>query len=211
MRCILFIYFLVSSLNLLSQIPVAEEPLHHILYEDEEIRVLEIVALPGDTALMHQHDYNYCYIATQGGKMWLEDLGEESRAVSLPTHYAGGKFNLAEGPFTHRFANIDNKDIRFFTIEHKSGVASGIIRKPLPADVILESDLFTIRKLQLVPLSAMKIPHSGTTIVLNLSSLPLSFSQGQKLEYWSKFNREEPIYLQNLAQDTVQCAVFEIY
>ena len=62
-----------------AQIPVAEEPLHHVIFEDEQVRVLEIIALPGDTALMHQHDYNYCYIAVQGGKLWLEDQGEKSR------------------------------------------------------------------------------------------------------------------------------------
>ncbi len=211
MRRLLVIYFLISSLNLFSQIPVAEEPLHYILYEDEEIRVLEIIALPGDTALLHQHDYNYCYIATQGGKMWLEDLGKESRKVLLPTHYAGGKFNLSEGPFTHRFANIDEHDIRFFTLEHKLGKVSNTRLESLSHDFILDSDLFTIRKLQLNPLSAAKIPHSGTVIVLNLSRLPLAYTEGKEIEYWRRFTSKEPIYIQNVSQDTLQCAIFEVY
>ena len=46
----------LSLLNLSGQILLEDEPLHHILYEDEEIRILEIIAMPGDTALMHQHD-----------------------------------------------------------------------------------------------------------------------------------------------------------
>ena len=167
--------------------------------------------MPGDTALMHQHDYNYCYISTQGGKMWLEDLGKESRVVNLPTHYAGGKFNLLEGPFTHRFANIDEQEIRFFTVEHKSGTASQTVSKPLPEDNILESDLFTVRMLNLSPLSAKEIPHDGTIIVLNLAESPLFITRNQPIEYWRRFDQNESVYIQNLAQDTISCAVFEIF
>lgn len=212
MRLLFYFLIVVSSLlNLSAQIPVGEEPLHHILHEDEEIRVLEIIATPGDTALMHQHDYNYCYIATRGGRMWLEDYGKESREVKLPTHYAGGKFNLSEGPFTHRFANIGDNNIRFFTVEHKTGIARQSVSKPLPADNILESKLFTISKLNLAPLSSLKIPHKGTVILLNLAEDLLFISENQPLEYWALFERNESIYIQNMAQDTIPCAVFEIY
>lgn len=206
-----FIFVFTIQPSLWAQIPVAAEPLHHILYEDEEIRVLEIVALPGDTALLHQHDYSYCYIATQGGKMWLQDLGEESRTVNLPTHYAGGKFELANGPFAHRFANIDSVTIRFFTVEHKSGIASLSAERPLPSDNILKSELFTVRKMNLAPLSAMEVPHNGTAIILNLTEIPVFSSKNQPIEYWTRFSRNEPIYVQNLAQDSILCAVFEIY
>jgi len=146
------------QLSMYAQIPVADEPLHHVIHEDDEVRILEIIAVPGDTAQMHQHDYNYCYIAVKGGKMWLEDQGEDSRTVALPDYYCGGKFDLENNPFVHRFANIDTSEIQFFTIEHKSGLASLKRSKENLDHVILENELFRVRKLEIAPLSSLE-PH----------------------------------------------------
>ena len=143
--------------------------------------------------------------------MWLQDKGEQSRIVNLPTHYAGGKFKLSEGPFTHRFANIDIKDIRFFTIDHKTCVARNPVPTPLTSDNILNSELFTIRMLNLAPLSSMKITHKGTAILLNLADIPLNTSKESQFEYWTRNDRDEPVQVHNLSKDTIPCAVFEIY
>jgi len=167
--------------------------------------------MPGDTALMHQHDYSYCYIAVKGGRMWLEDLGEQSRTVNLPTHYAGGKFDLAAGPFTHRFANIDTSEIRFFTIEHKSGIASVPIRNQLPKDNILKSELFTIRKLDIAPLSSKDLAHARVAILLNLGENSLIAEGEEKLEYWKRFEKNAPIQVHNMTEVPNSIAVFEIY
>jgi len=205
------IFLICIVQNTQSQIPVANEPLHYILYEDADIRVLEIVAMPGDTALMHQHDYSYCYIAIKGGKMWLEDLGKESRTVNLPTHYAGGKFDLITGPFTHRFANIDTSEIQFFTVEHKSGIASIPLPSELPKENILESELFTIRKLEIAPLSSKDLAHNGLAILLILGENSLITTGEEKLEYWKRYVKDEPIRVINMAKVSTPIAVFEIY
>jgi hypothetical protein len=194
-----------------AQILVADEPLHHVIYEDTQVRVLEIVALPGDTAQMHQHDYNYCYIAVNGGQLWLEDLGEKSRTVSLPDHYCGGKFDLENNPFVHRFANIDNSEIRFFTIEHKSGLASPKQNMERVEYVILENDLFVVRKMEIPPLSGLQVRHNRKCFLLNLSGNPMLFSGDQAVSYWEHKNSDEKIQLSNLSDQAILIAVFEIY
>ena len=197
--------------SITAQIPVAEEPLHHVIYEDDEVRVLEIIAIPGDTALVHRHDYNYCYIAVKGGILWLEDLGEESRVVALPTHYVGGKFELNKSPFVHRFANIDTVQIQFFTIEHKLGVPSREVSSILRDDIVLKDDLFTVRMLEIAPLSSIPIIHEGTTILLNLSSDPLLFSGEKAVPYWMHFAEDEGLHISNMSNTSILVAVFEIY
>jgi len=203
------LYFLINSIA--AQIAVEDEPLHHVLYEDAEIRILEIVALPGDTAAMHQHNYNYCYIATAGGKMWLEDAGEEGRIVTLPTHYAGGKFELEKAPFVHRFANIDTAIISFFTIEHKVGVVTHDDILPLPNDSIMASELFAIRKLSLPPLSARVLEHDGTAVLLNLSRNPLLHTESEHVVYWKRFDAQEKIQIHNMSEKEIIIALFEVY
>ena len=207
---IVLMYF-VSWQSIICQIPVGEEPLHHILHEDATIRILEIVAMPGDTALMHRHDYNYCYVATQGGKMWLEDLGEDSREVQLPTHYAGGKSELSNGPFIHRFANIDTTAIRFFTVEHKTGIPQRIVSSSLGEDYVFKNDLFSFRKLEIAPLSSKVIVHTSLAILLNLDEHALGISGKQALEYWQLFDNEESIRVHNMENVSVSIAIFEIY
>lgn|GEM_PF-1773136 len=197
--------------SLSAQIPVEEETLHHVLYEDEEIRILEIIALPGDTAAIHQHNYNYCYISTAGGKMWLEDEGEEGRTVNLPTHYAGGKFELNEAPFIHRFANIDTSLISFFTVEHKLGKVTREVSGDLMEDNILTSKLFSIRKLRILPLSARSLPHQGTAVLLNLNKDSLLSSGNEKVVYWKCFDAQELIQIQNMGKETIDVALFEIF
>ena len=194
-----------------AQIPVAEEALHHVIYEDAEVRVLEIVAVPGDTAQMHQHDYNYCYIALEGGELWLEDLGEDSRTVSLPDHYCGGKFDLENNPFVHRFANIDTVDIRFFTVEHKSGVASSKRSGERLDHVLLENDLFVVRKMELTPLSSLKLRHERKCFLLNLNGDPMLFLGEQAMVYWEHKPSAGTLLLSNLSKKTILVAVFEIY
>ena len=194
-----------------AQILVADEPLHHIIYEDAEVRVLEIIAVPGDTAQMHQHDYNYCYIAVNGGKVWLEDQGEESRTVALPDHYCGGKFDLMNNPFVHRFANIDTTDIRFFTIEHKSGLASSKRSGKRMEHVILENDLFLVRKMEIKALTSFELRHDRKCFLLNLSGDSMLFLGDQAVAYWALKEADEKLLLSNLSNQAISFVVFEVY
>jgi hypothetical protein len=41
--------------NLSGQVPVHEEPRHHILFQNKDIRILNVLIPPGDTSLYHIH------------------------------------------------------------------------------------------------------------------------------------------------------------
>ena len=209
-RYIIFLFFAWMTSDLTCQIPVAEEPLHHIIYEDEEIRILEILAAPGDTSLMHQHDYNYSYIALSGGKMWLEDKGAEEREVNLPKHYIGGKANLSESPFVHRFANLDDHVIRFFTVESKAISPNHSQVELISEEYKYQSEFFAVSILEIAPKSACSLSHETTLVVLNLHELPLFISQKNKLKYWMRFAKKEPVRIQNMEDVAIKIVVFEI-
>lgn len=210
-KLIAFPISLFILVQLFGQIHVADEPLHHVIHEDEDIRILEIIALPGDTALMHQHNFNYCYIALQGGKLWLEDEGKENREVNLPTHYCGGKFDLQNNPFVHRFSNIDDHEIRFFTIEHKGKSSTAIRPTTRRKDMVLENDLFLVRTMKITPLSSVTLSHQGKTILLNLSLDPLLFSGDKEVPYWQSFGGLDKLHLSNMSKTDISIAIFEIY
>jgi len=206
-----FVFLALIQYSISAQISVADEPLHHVIYEDSLVRVLEIIAAPGDTAQMHQHDYNYCYIAVKGGKLWLEDQGQESRIVSLPDHYCGGKSDLENNPFVHRFANVDTTDIRFFTVEHKSGFASAKRSVDRLDHVILENDLFMVRKIEIASLSSLRFIHERRCFLLNLSADPMLFLGDRSVPYWVHQKADEKLLLSNLSEQAILMAVIEIY
>lgn len=210
-RALFLSIFLFLTFALQAQIPVADEPLHHVIYEDEAVRVLEIIAFPGDTALMHQHDYNYCYLAMKGGKLWLLDKGEESREVNLPDHYCGGKFDLMGNPFVHRFANIDTHPIKFFTIEHKGAPIGTKKAKERTDDVILENDLFMVRKMEVAPLSSLTLGIGSKAFLLNINQSPSLYSSGAEVSYWEHNADKEKLRLSNMSDQGILIAVFEIY
>lgn len=216
-RSLYIVVISLCSLASFAQIPVADEPLHHVIFEDNQVRVLEIIALPGDTSLTHQHDYNYCYIAVKGGKLWLEDEGEKSREVNLPNHYCGGKSELENNPFIHRFANIDTSEVRFFTVERKPEKStiprkkSKILDPEKNPNVILENELFRVQKREIPPKTSMALSHTGKSFLLNLSSNPLFYLGNDEVSYWTLHEGEEKMKLSNLSGQTILFAIFEIY
>lgn len=207
---IISLLVLIRIINPSAQIPVEEEPLHHTIYEDEYHRVLEIIVQPGDTALMHEHRYNYCYIALKGGRMWLEDKGKDPRTVNLPDHYCGGKFQLEDNPFVHRFANIDSMPIRFFTVEHKR-ISSAELHIPmLDKDVLLSNNLFLVSRQSIDAYEELVITTDRITYVVNLTEDAPIMVNGSLMNYWKRFEADERVSFINQDHNTSSFVIFEV-
>ena len=184
------ITFLFACQTLLCQIHVHDEKLHKLMLQNEYLNVMEIIAKPGEEALMHTHKHNYAYLSIKGGKLLLQDAGEEEREVNLPDHYAGGKYQNHIQPFTHKFTNIDDHDIHFIAVEHKKAFT---LTKDLkinfhPDDILIDNQFFLVVKVLLQDMTsiAKEVPYPGVLINPNQKEV-LSFDKDkhQKLPLWS--------------------------
>lgn len=114
----LFFLVLTSGLNVLqAQVLVHEEPRHRPVFQNEEIRVLNVLVPPGDTSLYHIHNTPSFFIRLSNTITGSQVLGE------LPV---AGKSKAGEIRFenlappnnrTHRVWNADTDTFQVMDVE----------------------------------------------------------------------------------------------
>ena len=86
------------------------EPHHHLVYEDQAIRVLRVSVPRHDTTLLHEHRTDYFWIALGAGTVVNAKLGAppvEITSKNLSIHYTVGKFaHVARNNALFPFNNI---------------------------------------------------------------------------------------------------------
>ena len=81
---LLFILILTSSLPVLqAQILVHEEPRHRPVFQNKEIRILNVRVAPGDTSLYHMHTTPSFFIRLTNTITGSQVQGEEKRPANL--------------------------------------------------------------------------------------------------------------------------------
>lgn len=135
----LFLLVLIFELtNLHGQVPVHKEPRHHVLYQNKEIRILNVIIAPGDTTLYHIHSTPSLFIfftETFTGSQLMG--GKASNGRSTPGNISFE--NLAAPNIrTHRVWNADKDIFHVIDVELLSK-DSGFDKNPLTSpDLKLE-------------------------------------------------------------------------
>lgn len=203
MRLIQLTFLWVSWQSLFGQVDVHKEPLHQPVLTNQVVRVLDVIALPGDTSLIHQHSNNYCYVTINGGKIWVENKGERGRSLELPTGYVGGYFENPGQPLIHRFANQAAHFIRLIAIENLSlyGNLTDTVYQTLPNEkIILSNSHFIVSKIILLPNERLVWSSSRPAAVINLNPKPLqinSINRSANLDPWSWIDSYHEITIYN--------------
>lgn len=120
-------------------VPVYEEPRHRLVFENDEVMILDVDLPPGDVSLYHRHQLDFLYVHISGAKVWARPLGGEKRFADVPTGSLRFSSDNHELPHIHQVGNVGDTPFQLIAVGVK-GAASG------RADPI-EGDL---AKLQLV-------------------------------------------------------------
>ena len=96
-----------------SPVPVANEPRHHLKYENEYVRVFDVVVPPGDETLFHVHANDYAFVSIGDANLKAELLGNQPGDLILKD----GEVRFTKGPVTHRVTNMSSAPFRNITIE----------------------------------------------------------------------------------------------
>jgi quercetin dioxygenase-like cupin family protein len=97
-------------------VPVEAEPHHHAIFENQYVRVLEVVVNPGDTTLFHRHSLDNVAVQLSDtqikrqspGQQWIDSPAKE------------GSVNFVAGtkqPYTHRITNTGSTVFHVLDVE----------------------------------------------------------------------------------------------
>lgn len=96
-----------------SPVPVANEPRHHLKFENEYVRVFDVVVPPGDATLFHIHSSDYAFVSIGDATLKAEVMGGEPGDLIVKD----GETRFTKGPITHRVTNVARTPFRNITIE----------------------------------------------------------------------------------------------
>lgn len=132
-------------------VPVASEPRHHLKFENEYVRVFDVVVFPGDTTLFHTHSNDYVFVTIGDADLQAEVMGGQPADLLLKN----GEVRFSKAPITHRVSNPSNVSrFRNITIEvlKSPGRAAASIADSSPGlSTVLDNERVHIERLVLEP------------------------------------------------------------
>jgi hypothetical protein len=218
---LLFFLVLTSSLNVLqAQILVQEEPRHRPVFQNKEIRILNVVVPPGDTSLYHMHTTPSFFIRLSNTITGSQVQGE----LPVPGKSRAGEIrfeNLAPpNNRTHRVWNADKDTFHVMDVEllMKRAVFD---QKPLILpNLKLEIDTNWIRAYRLNLLKGIDFKTKNkkqSLVLISLNASTLEIRQNgktgiQNLKPGSFFviKRRQSFSMKNSIENTSQFVLLEL-
>lgn len=106
-----------SKIPLKEPVPVEMEPHHHFVFQNQYVRVLDVLFAPGDPSLFHTHSNDNLGIQLSGDKSHAQPMGGEWEE---PQFVVPGRvtFHKAKGqPYTHRVGTAGTQPFHVIDIE----------------------------------------------------------------------------------------------
>jgi quercetin dioxygenase-like cupin family protein len=95
-------------------VPAFKESRHHLVFENDWVRVMDVRVAGGDTTDYHVHADRHLAVIIATARTWEQRLGE---AASAPedTDQVGNVLDNADAslPYTHRVGNADQKPFHY--------------------------------------------------------------------------------------------------
>ncbi len=100
-----------------AQVPVSKEPMHHNVFENAFVRVLDVHISPGDTSQFHKHETPSVFIVLQRAKTGSEVIMEEAKATALSRDATIRFEGFYLKPRVHRVWNEDITEFHVMDVE----------------------------------------------------------------------------------------------
>ncbi len=101
------------SMPLQTPVPVAKEPRHRVVFQNEFVRVIDASVPVGDATLFHIHSNDNVPVAISGGDIKTETVGKDPIFSKVET----GAVSFAKAAYTHRISNVGTTPLRFIDAE----------------------------------------------------------------------------------------------
>jgi quercetin dioxygenase-like cupin family protein len=107
-----------SNSNELSEpVPVQREPHHHVMFENQYVRVLDVFIPPGEATLFHTHEHDNLAVRISDGLVQTQMQGKDLQTAS-PVEHGSVVFSKGSGsPYTHRVEDVGTVTFHVIDIE----------------------------------------------------------------------------------------------
>jgi quercetin dioxygenase-like cupin family protein len=145
-----------------SPVPVANEPKHHLKFENQYVRVFDVVVPPGETTLFHTHSNDYVFVSIGDANL----KGEVQGAAPADLILKDGEVRFTKATLTHRVTNQSGSPFRNITIEilKSPGEKSpdSMLEKSAGHTLVLDNDRVRVYRLVLEPGQTTGPMHTHT-------------------------------------------------
>src|SRR5689334_2716531 len=83
-------------------VPITEEQHHHLVLDNEYVRVFHVEVAPHAETLYHQHDMDYVFVTLGDSKVSSERVDGKSTTLELKD----GDTRFTKGGFAHKAVNL---------------------------------------------------------------------------------------------------------
>ena len=131
-------------------VPVRNEPRHHMKFENEYVRVFDVVVPPGDATLYHVHSNDYVFVSIGEATLKAQVLDGQPADLIVKD----GETRFTKGPITHRVTNVVKTPFRNITIEilKSPGAVGASTPDNSPGhSIVLENEKVRVERLILEP------------------------------------------------------------
>jgi quercetin dioxygenase-like cupin family protein len=98
-------------------IPVQLEPHHHPKFQNQYVRVLDVVIPPGESTYFHKHTYDSVAVVIAGGTSQNQGFGEEWTPPGPATAGRIGFTEDSKKPRLHRLKNVGTTTLHILDLE----------------------------------------------------------------------------------------------
>lgn len=162
-------------------VPVANEPRHHLKFENQYVRVFDVQVPPGDTTLFHIHSNDYLFVSIGDATLKAELAG----ALAGDLIVKDGDCRYSKAPITHRVTNVGKHLFRNITIEvlKSPGSSAAAQTNEIPGHtLVLDNDRVHVERVVIEPgksIATHTHPRSGLGVAVSAAEIKIE-SLGQK-------------------------------
>ncbi len=166
-------------------VPIDKEPMHRLKFENEFVRLFDVLVPAGETTKYHIHLYDGVSVRVSNAQIIDEIMGGERTPFEIK--YGAATFGVRPSPLTNRVVNSGKSDFRNIFIEILAGKnTTPAVEFPILSDghvILIDNERVRVNRLTLKPGESSKLhTHQmrGLGIILYDSDIELIAHDGTK-------------------------------
>ena len=174
-------------------VEITSEPSHHLVLQNEYVRVFDVTVAPHATTLVHKHNSDYLFVTLGDSDVVSVRPGEKPVALKLkdgevrftPGNFAHAAINQADRPFHNITIELLNpsRNVKTCTASCDTGGCTAAVPKdhadnsPVPGCPstihLISADQWTISLVGLQPNATLKRPAGGPALLVAVTKFEL--------------------------------------
>jgi len=154
-------------------VEITSEPSHHLVLQNEYVRVFDVTVAPRATTLVHKHNYDYLFVTLGDSDVVSVRPGEKPVALKLKD----GEVRYTPGNFAHAAINQSDRPFHNITIEllkPSTNVKTCTGSCDAGATThLISADQWTVSLVSLPPNATLKRASGGPSLLVAVSKLDL--------------------------------------